>query len=128
MKKSLEVVGHKTLRDEAGNLYHEPLYADEAAELWRHVEAEQARREALMPDEEAARKLFFDAWLRLKDFGWNDAIYCPKDGSMFQVIEAGSTGTFPCNYHGEWPKGSWWAYCDGDVYPSRPTLFKPLEK
>src|SRR5690606_6442320 len=80
-------------------------------------------REALMPDEKTALQLFFDAWLRLKDLGWSEAVYCPKDGSHFQVIEAGSTGIHDCSYSGEWPKGSWWVY-DGDVWPSRPVLYR----
>lgn len=118
------VVGHKTLRGEDGRLFHEPLRKSEADALWAHVEAEKARRAALMPDEEAARKLFFDAWLRLKDFGWNDACYCPKDGRLFDVIEAGSQGIHVCNYEGDWPKGSYWIHSDGDMSPSRPVLYR----
>ena len=38
-----------------------------------------------------ALRMMCDAYQRLKDFGWNDAIYCPKDGSIFDVIEAGSS-------------------------------------
>lgn len=117
-----EVVGHKTLRDESGRLYHEPLTHAEADALWEQVEREQARREALMPDEAAAIQLMMDAHTRLKDFGWNDAIYCPKDGSAFHALEAGSTGIHLCSYMGEWPKGGWWI----EDCPSRPTLYRPL--
>lgn len=120
-----EIVGHKTLRGDDGRFYHEPLTRAEADALWQRVKEDKARRDALMPDEEAARKLFFEAWLRLKDFGWREACYCPKDGSTFHVIEPGSTGVFSCHYEGEWPKGSWWIHCgDGDIAPSRPVLFK----
>ena len=122
-----EVVGHKTFRNERGELCHAPLSRAEADEMLRQVEADDARRKKLMPDEEAARRMFFDAWLRLKDFGWREAVYCPKDGSTFQVIEPGSTGAHNCHYEGEWPKGSWWVHCDdGDMGPSRPALFRPL--
>jgi hypothetical protein len=76
-----------------------------------------------MPDEHAAIKVMFDAWLRLKELGWKEAIYCPKDGSMFLAIEAGSTGIHDCNYEGEWPNGSWWVH-DGDCWPSHPILWK----
>ena len=117
-----EVVGHKTMRDEHGRLYHEPLTRAEADELWAEVERETARREALIPDQDAALTLLLDAYTRLKDFGWNDAIYCPKDGSIFEAIEAGSTGVHRCHYMGEWPKGSWWI----DDCPSRPILYRPL--
>ena len=53
----------------------------------------------------------------------NDAIYCPKDGSVFKVIEFGSTGIFDCHYDGEWPKGRWWTHDGGDLWPSRPVMY-----
>jgi hypothetical protein len=124
-----KVVGHKTFRADDGNGFrHEPLYEDEADEILARCEAAEKRRNELMPDEQAAIELFFDAWLRLKDFGWNEAIYCPKDRSKFQVIECGSTGKHPCIYEGEWPTGTWWIVSDGDMCPSRPALWKPLEE
>lgn len=119
-----EIVGHKTLRDESGNLRHEPLTRAEANALWEQVEARDAWRKELMPDEETARQLFFEAWLRLKDFGWREAVYCPKDGTMFDAIEPGSSGVHDCNYIGEWPSGHWWAYWDSDSGPARPALFR----
>lgn len=85
--------------------------------------AKQARAEK-MPDEKAALTQMFEAYTRLKEIGWKDAIYCPKDGSMFSSISAGSTGIHKCNYTGEWPTGSWWVY-DGDVWPARPILWRP---
>ena len=94
-----EVVGHKTISDGNGGFRHEPLRKSESDELWRQVEAADARRKDLMPSEEAAIGMFFDAWLRLKDFGWREAMYCPKDGRLFEVIEAGSTGKFKCEYN-----------------------------
>ena len=117
------ICGHKTLRRDDGTLYHEPLRRSEADALWAHVEREKARRETLMPDEQSAIKLMFDSYTRLRDFGWNDAIYCPKDGSLFLAIEPGSTGKHVCTYQGEWPDGRWWI----DDCPSRPVLWKPQE-
>ena len=117
------VAGHKTYRDGLG-FRHEPLYEDEAAALMAQVEASDARRKELMPDEDAAIRMFFDAYIRLKDFGWRDAVYCPKDGTTFKVIEAGSTGKHDCIYQGDWPNGTWWIVGDGDMSPSRPVLFK----
>lgn len=114
-----DIVGHKTLLDGS----HVPLCRAEAETILKACNEARAKREALMPDEKTALQLFFDAWLRLKDFGWSEAVYCPKDGSHFQVIEAGSTGIHDCSYSGEWPKGSWWVY-DGDVWPSRPVLYR----
>lgn len=54
----------------------------------------------------------------------NDAVYCPKDGTVFDAIEVGSTGIHPCHYDGEWPHGSWWTHEAGDLWPSRPCLFR----
>lgn len=121
-----EIVGHKTFSDGHGGYRHEPLRASEAEELLKRLDAERAKREALMPDEEAARHMFGSAHARLKELGWNDAIYCPKDGTVFEVIEAGSTGIHKCVYEGEWPNGHWWIVEDGDMSPSRPTLWRPL--
>lgn len=118
------VVGHKTFRNDDGTFRHEPLYESEANALMAQIEAAEARRNELMPDEDAAIRMMMDAHQRLKDFGWRDAIYCPKDGSVFKVLEPGSTGKHDCIYQGEWPNGSWWIVEDGDMCPSRPVLFK----
>lgn len=119
-----QVVGHKTFRNKDGTFRHEPLYETEAKELMAQIEAAEAKRNELMPDEDAAIRMMMDAHTRLKDFGWSDAIYCPKDGSVFKVLEPGSTGKHDCIYQGDWPNGSWWIVEDGDMCPSRPVLFK----
>lgn len=125
-----DIVGHKTfdtgeICPETGfpALRHEPLKRSEADALWARAEASRIARETAMPDEKSAISHMWDGWYRLKDFGWREVIYCPKDGTHFQVIEAGSTGIHDCNYQGEWPNGSWLLY-DGDVWPSRPILFR----
>lgn len=114
------VVGHKTMSDGS----HIPLRQDEADSLLARIDAAQKRRETAMPDEQSAIRHMWDGWYRLKDFGWNDATYCPKDGSEFDAIEAGSTGIHKCSYQGEWPKGHWWIHADGDLWPSLPILFR----
>ena len=95
--------------------------------LWATAEAEEAARAAAMPTEQDAINAMFSAHLRLRDLGWREAIYCPKDGSEFDVIEAGSTGIHRCHYSGEWPDGHWWVADDGDLWPSRPVLYRPTE-
>lgn len=94
-------------------------------QLWR--EAEKREKDW----REAGEKVHLDAmqraFLALKACGWREAIYCPKDGTRFLAIEAGSTGVFPCYYEGEWPKGGWWTEAHGDLWPSRPILFKPMD-
>lgn len=77
--------------------------------------------------EQAALLKLFDAYQELKRLGWNDAIYCPKDGSMFLSIEVGSTGAHRTHYDGAWPTGTWWIHEADDLWPARPVLWKPLE-
>jgi hypothetical protein len=114
------IVGHATFRDG----HHEPLRQSEAAALIAASDEAKARRVEQMPDERAAINAMFDAWLRLKELGWNQAEYCPKDGSLFDAIEPGSTGIHRCRYEGKWPNGHWWIVGDDDLYPSRPVLFR----
>ncbi len=114
------IVGHKTFHDG----HHEPLRKAEADSLQAAVDAGKARRAEQMPDEKTAIHAMWEAWMRLKDLGWNEAIYCPKDGSEFKAIEAGSTGIHRCRYDGDWPTGHWWIIGDDDLYPSRPVLFR----
>jgi hypothetical protein len=98
--------------------------ADEFARLEAAIEREDSAQAARMPDEKAALEQMFDAFDRLKKLGWKEAIYCPKDGSSFDMIEAGSTGIHSGHYAGDWPKGSWWCEAEGDLWPSRPILFR----
>lgn len=104
------------------------MTAEDANKIWRQAEKRKAERAGKLPDEQACLDAMFEAYQRLKELGWNDACYCPKDGTVFSVIEAGSTGTFDCHYQGEWPDGSWWTHDKGDLWPSDPILFKPKEK
>jgi len=126
-----EIVGHKTFStgriDPATGfpeLCHEPLTRAEAEALMAAAERAREDRATKMPDERAAIRAMQDAYLRLKELGWNDVVYCPKDGSTFKAIELGSTGIFDCHYDGEWPKGSWWLRDGGDLWPSHPSLFR----
>lgn len=117
------VVGHFTYERD-GHLWHEPLRQSEAEAIWRASQDEKDRRAEAMPDDRAATRALFDAWLRLNELGWRDAQYCPKDGSLFEVIEAGSTGVHVCHYEGSWPTGTYWIHGDSDLWPSRPVLFR----
>lgn len=114
------IVGRKTMADGS----HLPLRQSEADVIMAQIATDDARRIALMPDEKTAIKMMCDAYHRLKDLGWREAVYCPKDGSSFEVIEPGSTGIFRAHYNGEWPKGSWWVEDSGDLWPSRPVLYR----
>ncbi len=92
--------------------------------IWAEAEAAEAKRAVDMPTEQDAIRVMLSAYHRLTKLGWRDAIYCPKDGSTFDVIEAGSGGIHECHYQGEWPKGTWWVSDGGDLWPSRPILFR----
>jgi hypothetical protein len=75
-------------------------------------------------EEQATILKMFEAYQELKRLGWNDIQYCPKDGTWFYVLEIGSTGIHKCYYEGEWPSGHWWIAEAGDLWPSRPVLFR----
>ncbi len=106
-----------------------PIHVD--AEGWERLTSAIAARDAAqaerMPDDRAALLQMQDAYTRLEKLGWRNAIYCPKDGTVFDAIEAGSTGIFACHYEGDWPTGSWWAQDAGDLWPARPILFRPSQ-
>lgn len=81
-------------------------------------------RAVAWPTDEDAIAGINQARQRLIELGWRDAIYCPKDGAVFDAIEAGSMGVHDCCYRGEWPNGGWWVLGDDDEWPSRPILFR----
>jgi hypothetical protein len=123
MSEPADIVGHKTLADGS----HLPLTRAEADELIARADEYDHRMAEQMLDEATALKVLTDAFHRLKKLGWNDAIYCPKDGSSFDVIEAGSSGIHSAHYEGEWPRGTWWIANAGDLWPSRPILYRVTE-
>lgn len=122
-----KIIGHKTFLDENGEYYHEPLFSNEAEEIFAKIEANKKRCADLMPDEESAIRMMFDAAQRLKEFGWRDAVYCPKNGTLFNVLEINSTGIHKATYEGEWPKGGFWVHDRGDMFPSRPALYRDIK-
>lgn len=93
-------------------------------QLFKEIERKQAERAASMPKEIDALSVILSGVERLRELGWNDIVYCPKDGSMFLAVEAGSCGIFDCHYEGEWPNGHWWIFDAGDSWPSRPLMWK----
>lgn len=99
--------------------------ADDFNRLMDAIARQDAAQAARMPDDAAALAQMHDAYTRLEKLGWRPAIYCPKDRTVFEAIEAGSTGIFDCHYEGEWPTGGWWTHNAGDLWPSRPILWRP---
>ena len=100
-----------------------PLTPEHAKAIFEAAKKRDAQRQELMPTEQDALNMMTDAFHRLKELGWREAMYCPKDGSTFDVIEPGSSGIHVAHYDGDWPDGSWWVH-DGDLWPSRPCLFR----
>ena len=88
------------------------------------IAAARAHRVEAMPDVDAVMRQMTICCQRLRDLGWQEIIYCPKDGTVFDAIEFGSTGIHPCHYEGTWPKGSWRVHVGGTTFPSRPVMFR----
>jgi len=63
---------------------------EEFQSILDEMDQSRARRAALMPNQQTAIRALFEAFDRLRELGWREGIYCPKDGSEFEVIEAGS--------------------------------------
>jgi hypothetical protein len=102
------------------------MTSNAAKRIWLQVEKNRAERADAMPTEREAREVMFSAYQRLQELGWREAIYCPKDGSPFHAIEAGSTGIHDAVYWGNWQTGSWEIVEADDLWPSRPILFRPI--
>lgn len=119
------IVGHKTFRDGDG-FRHEPLRESEAAELMARVEAKTKQRAELMPTEQDAARMLFQAWYRLKELGWRETMYGPTNEPVL-VVEPGSSGLHKAIRNEKWPEKTWWS-CDSDMYPMNPCLFRPLEE
>ena len=77
---------------------------------------------------ESALLVLQQGYQRLKDLGWKEIEFCPKDGTVFEVIEVGSTGVHKCHYQGEWPRGHWWIHDRNHLWPSRPSLYRLLRQ
>lgn len=93
-----------------------------AEDLWARAQAAQRTRAADMPTEQDALNRLFECWLRLKELGWREAVYMPKDHSIHPLIECGSTGIHN-GYHDE--TGRYWIVSDNDSWPSSPILYRP---
>lgn len=63
----------------------------------------------------------FNAWHQLRQLGWNEMLGYPRDGTVVEVITAGSTGIHDA-YFGH---GTWWVMSQGDLWPAHPLLWRP---
>ena len=92
----------------------------ELADLLAQIEAADRKRAETMPTERDALVAMFEAYTRLKELGWKEGIYAPKDGTTFEGITAGSTGIGKIACLGE----HFFAFEGGDWWPCEPLLFR----
>jgi hypothetical protein len=92
---------------------------DVHAILRKHEEQKRARAEQL-PTEQDCLAVMQQAFHRLRELGWREAIYAPKDGRAFDAIEFGCAAILECQYLGEHV----FAAEAGDLWPARPNLFR----
>lgn len=93
------------------------------AELMEAFSRADKWRADQMPDEQAALNVMFQAHERLKEFGWRDVMYCPRDGSEWQFCGPGSTGMHTGHRDDQ---GRFWVYDGGDIWPADPSLFRAV--
>ena len=112
--------GHATMDDGT----HVALTEEVAKSLWDAAMKRKADAARDMPTTKDALKVMHRGHSRLRDLGWKDGIYCPKDGEPFAMIQFGSTGIFEGWYMGEWPDGR----VDSCDYLNHPhgLMWKPL--
>ena len=121
MDDGIKYHGHATLSDGA----HVAPSEDVMMSLWNAAMQRKADAARDMPTTKDALNGMHTGLSRLRDLGWKDGIYCPKDGEPFAMIQFGSTGIFEGWYMGEWPDGRVYS-CD---YLSHPhgLMWKPLD-
>ena len=101
--------------------------ADPWTELRRHwAECEAKEVDHRRPEERPHLSVLKVAYSKLLKQGWQDIIYCPKDGTVFLAIIPGCAHVYECSYQGEWPNGAWWLHHSGDMWPAYPMLWKPM--
>ena len=98
---------------------------EQAGALFAEMKRTDAEREAEMPDTMAALHRALVARERLRKLGWNDGIYCPKDGTKFALVEWGSTGVHAGFYTGKWPEGH--IYCGDFLVQPQAVMWKAVD-
>lgn len=107
------------------------LTSDQAKSMWEQCEKADRDRAEKYHDSAACLDAMLSAECRLKQLGWRNGRYCPRDGNAFAVCQVGSTGMW---------KGFWSE--DSDPRPFSPgyiisadcvhrpseMYFKPLDK
>lgn len=71
--------------------------------------------------EDAMLGEMFRAWHELRGMGWLEMFGYPDDGTVVEVITAGSTGVHDAKVM----NGSWWVLFANDLWPAHPILWRP---
>lgn len=92
----------------------------------------RAKAAAIAVDDRPPIERLYSAWSDLKAQGWTEINYAPKDAEI-EIIEPGSTGIFRARWHSFGHKpldscGCWFAEDGGDLWPSRPILWRIPKK
>ena len=93
-----------------------------AREIMAQIDAAQLSRQDRYPTVQTCLDEAAQIMQRLKDMGWRDICYAPKDGTYFKAICFGATQPQTCCYIGK----SIFAASGGDWWPETPVLFKPM--
>lgn len=72
--------------------------------LFASIQATIAKRAADMPTEENAMAAMQGAFDRLKDLGWKEAMYCPKDGTLLDARRRRSVALPACAVQAHGPE------------------------
>lgn len=83
----------------------------------------KAKRSTDFPTEFDCLRSMQQAFYRLRDLGWNEAVYAPKDGRAFEAVVFGCAKPMTCQYVGD----VCFAQEAGDLWPCRPSLFRPIQ-
>lgn len=54
----------------------------DVAKIFKNIAKREKARAEDMPTEKEALAVMFEAFLRLKELGFSEACYCPKDGIL----------------------------------------------
>ena len=100
--------------------------ANDAAKIWAEIAAHNAALAAQMPDTATALRTMLNSRERLRQLGWSDGTYCPKDGSTFAIIQHGSSGIFSAFYIGDRPGG--YVMCGDYLYRPEGIMWKAIDK
>ncbi len=91
--------------------------------LLAEIEESKAKRAEKMPTENDAFKQMFEAYQRLQELGWKDAMYAPRGGGdRFESYYPGSTAKAKDTHRDE--QGRFWVFEAGDIWPAMPALIK----